>query len=188
VFSSKASLRESMREQLSRITPAQRLTASHQARTLLERQTVWTKARTVFFYAPLPGELDVWPLVEDSLTAGKVVCLPRFEAATGRYVACEVRHATRDVVTGRFGIREPADGCVLVPLNRLDLILVPGVAFDTRGHRLGRGKGYYDRLLSEAGGIHCGIAFDEQIFTEIPIEPHDVRLNCIVTPTRWIEL
>jgi 5-formyltetrahydrofolate cyclo-ligase len=72
VFSSKASLRESMREQLSRITPAQRLTASHQARTLLERQTVWTKARTVFFYAPLPGELDVWPLVEDSMTSGKV--------------------------------------------------------------------------------------------------------------------
>jgi 5-formyltetrahydrofolate cyclo-ligase len=67
------------------------------------------------------------------------------------------------------------------------LVLVPGVAFDLRGRRLGRGKGFYDRLLADAGGLKCGVAFDEQIVTEIPVEPHDVSVDCILTPTRWIQ-
>jgi len=71
--------------------------------------------------------------------------------------------------------------------NRLDLILVPGIAFDLRGRRLGRGKGYYDRWLPALRGKTCGVAFDEQIVDDIPLEPHDVVVNCILTPTRWIE-
>jgi 5-formyltetrahydrofolate cyclo-ligase len=62
------------------------------------------------------------------------------------------------------------------------------VAFDVHGHRLGRGKGYYDQLLRGLGGTTCGVAFDQQIVGEIPVEPHDVRVNCVLTPTRWIEL
>jgi len=68
---------------------------------------------------------------------------------------------------------------------RLDLALVPGVAFDLNGHRLGRGKGYYDRLLAMLTGPACGVAFDQQIVSQVPNEPHDVRLSCILTPTRW---
>ena len=75
-----------------------------------------------------------------------------------------------------------------MPLNRLDFVLVPGIAFDLQGRRLGRGKGYYDRLLAEVRGKTCGVAFDEQIVDEIPVEPHDIHVNCILTPTRWIEL
>jgi 5-formyltetrahydrofolate cyclo-ligase len=70
----------------------------------------------------------------------------------------------------------------------LDFILVPGVAFDLSGRRLGRGKGYYDRLLKQTRGTTCGVAFDEQIVGEIPVEPHDLNVNCILTPTRWIEV
>jgi 5-formyltetrahydrofolate cyclo-ligase len=72
-------------------------------------------------------------------------------------------------------------------LNRLDLVLVPGVAFDARGGRLGRGKGFYDRLLSAVNGTKCGVAFDEQIVDAVPVGPLDVLVNCILTPTRWIE-
>jgi 5-formyltetrahydrofolate cyclo-ligase len=68
------------------------------------------------------------------------------------------------------------------------LILVPGVAFDLRGGRLGRGRGYYDRLLSGLQGYRCGVAFDEQIVDRVPLEPHDASLNCILTPSRWVEL
>ena len=99
-----------------------------------------------------------------------------------------MRELSRDLKTGQFGIREPADACPLIPLNRLDFVLVPGVAFDLQGRRLGRGKGYYDRLLAEVRGKTCGVAFDEQIVEELPLEPHDVLVNCILTPTRWIEL
>jgi 5-formyltetrahydrofolate cyclo-ligase len=153
----------------------------------LEQQADWQNAKSIFFYAPLSEELDLWPLVQDSLSAGKIVCLPRFDPATNRYIACQIQSLAADIGIGKFGVREPGESCVMVPLNRLDLILVPGVAFNLRGHRLGRGKGYYDQLLVDAGGIKCGVAFDEQIITEIPVEPHDVLVNCILTPTRWIE-
>jgi 5-formyltetrahydrofolate cyclo-ligase len=67
------------------------------------------------------------------------------------------------------------------------LALVPGVAFDVRGGRLGRGRGFYDRLLAGVSGAKCGVAFDEQIVDAVPAGPLDIRLNCILTPTRWIE-
>jgi 5-formyltetrahydrofolate cyclo-ligase len=62
------------------------------------------------------------------------------------------------------------------------------MAFDLLGRRLGRGKGYYDQLLGVWHGTNCGVAFDEQIVDEIPLESHDVRMNCILTPTVWVEV
>jgi len=183
----KAELRRSIRASLKAMTPDQRATASVQACALLEQQTVWKKAKLIFFYAPMPEELDIWPLLSDSLAAGKTVALPRFDSATQRYVACQVMDIARDLGYGKFGIREPGGDCIAVPPNRLDLVLVPGVAFDVHGRRLGRGKGFYDQLLATVRGRTCGVAFDEQIVDAIPVEPHDVHLNCILTPTRWIE-
>ncbi len=155
---------------------------------MLEEQALWKQAQSVLFFAPLPEELDVWPLLAKAISLGKAVALPRFVAEEKTYVACEVRHLTRDVRVGYFGIREPAERCAPVSSNRVDLILVPGVAFDLHGRRLGRGKGFYDQLLTMVRGMTCGVAFDEQVVPEIPIEPHDVELNCLLTPTRWIEM
>jgi 5-formyltetrahydrofolate cyclo-ligase len=183
----KEPLRKQIRALLNSMTPAQRAALSGRACALLEQQKVWKNAAAIFFYAPLPEELDIFPLLTDSLAAGKTVALPRFDAATQRYVACQIQDATRDVRDGRFGIREPGGECIAVPPNRLDLVLVPGVAFDVRGRRLGRGKGFYDQLLASVRGTTCGVAFDEQIVEAVPVESHDVHLNCILTPTRWIE-
>jgi 5-formyltetrahydrofolate cyclo-ligase len=135
----------------------------------------------------MPDEADIWPLLNDSLAARKITTLPRFDFATNRYVACQIKNPDSDVSVGKFGIQEPTALCNIVPLNRLDFILVPGIAFDLHGRRLGRGKGFYDQLLADVRGVTCGVAFDEQIVTAIPVEPHDVRLHCILTPTRWIE-
>ncbi|HEY9509965.1 MAG TPA: 5-formyltetrahydrofolate cyclo-ligase [Verrucomicrobiae bacterium] len=186
-MTTKAVIRKEVRELVRTISSEQRALASRQACALLEQQADWQNAKSIFFYAPLSEELDLWPLVQDSLSAGKIVCLPRFDPATNRYIACQIQSLAADISIGKFGVREPGESCVMVPLNRLDLILVPGVAFNLRGHRLGRGKGFYDQLLVDASGIKCGVAFDEQIITEIPIEPHDVLVNRILTPTRWIE-
>ena len=183
----KKTLRTQIREALKKMTPERRTAASVQACARLTQQKIWQKAQSVLFYAPLPEELDLWPLLMDALAAGKTVSLPRFDAEQKGYVACHIRDAADDLSEGQYGIREPAELCARISLNRLDLILVPGIAFDLNGYRLGRGKGYYDRLLAEAGGPTCGVAFDEQIVSQIPTEPHDVRLNCILTPTRWIE-
>jgi 5-formyltetrahydrofolate cyclo-ligase len=68
------------------------------------------------------------------------------------------------------------------------LVLAPGVGFDAAGGRLGRGRGFYDRLLAHISGIKCGVAFDPQLVERIPMERHDARMNCILTPTRWLEI
>jgi 5-formyltetrahydrofolate cyclo-ligase len=187
ISETKSALRQQVREQVKALPPEQRAALSGRACALLQRQSVWDKTNLVFFYAPLPEEVDIWPLVGDALSAGKKVALPRFDPATQRYVACEIQNIAKDLSEGQFGIREPGAHCVAVPPNRLDLILVPGVAFDSQGRRLGRGKGFYDQMLASVRGTTCGVAFDEQIVETIPVEPHDVHLNCILTPTRWIE-
>ncbi len=182
----KRALRKEIQVRLQALMPERIRAQSHQACDLLEHQRVWQAARSVLFYAPMPGELDIWRLVVTALDAGKTAALPRFNE--GRYVACSVRNLIEDVARGHFGIREPAETCAEVPLNRLDLVLVPGIAFDLQGRRLGRGKGHYDRILAAVRGKTCGVAFDQQVVAEVPVEPHDVGLNCILTPTRWIEL
>jgi 5-formyltetrahydrofolate cyclo-ligase len=70
--------------------------------------------------------------------------------------------------------------------NEIDLILVPGIAFDEGGRRIGRGKGYYDRLLTHVRGLKCGVAFDCQVETDLPSESHDISVDALLTPTRWL--
>jgi 5-formyltetrahydrofolate cyclo-ligase len=183
----KSSLRSQVRDKLKHISPTQREHDSARARATLEQQPIWKKAQTILFFAPMPHELDIWPSLSVALSASKHVFLPRFLSDTKSYAACEVKFPETDLKIGQFGIREPTETCPQIPLNRLDLILVPGVAFDLRGRRLGRGRGFYDQLLAGVRGKTCGVAFDEQIVNEVPVEPHDVLLNCILTPSRWIE-
>jgi 5-formyltetrahydrofolate cyclo-ligase len=182
----KTAMRQQIKDRLAALKELEKKAASKAAALLLEQQELWKQAATLLFYAPLPAEVDIWPLFEDSLRAGKRVFLPRH--SDGIYSACEVTNPAEELQMGRFGIREPIDTCPEIGLNRLDFVLVPGIAFDLHGRRLGRGRGYYDQLLADVRGRICGVAFDEQIVPEIPVEPHDILVNCILTPTRWIEL
>lgn len=134
----------------------------------------------------MPGEPDIWPLLEEALLAHKTVALPRFSSATKAYLAARIQNLEHDLRRGQLGIREPSEACAEFPLDRPDLVLVPGVAFDLQRQRLGHGKGYYDRLLAKVRGVKCGVAFDEQIVDAVPVGPLDVSLDYIVTPTRWI--
>jgi 5-formyltetrahydrofolate cyclo-ligase len=154
-------------------------------RLQLTHQSIWREARSVLFYVPHAEEPDLWPLATDALASGRQVALPRFSPATGQYVACRIRTSPGDLVPGQFGILEPTADCPIFDVKQLDLALVPGIGFSLAGGRLGRGKGYYDRLLAEVPGCKCGVAFDCQVTAEWPLEPHDVRVNCLLTPTRW---
>ncbi len=183
----KQALRSQVLAAVARMEPGERVSASTQACALLETQPQWGAAQWVMLFAPLPGELDIWPLLTAALSAAKKVALPRFVAETKTYEARQILDPKLDLQVGHFGIREPRSHCAPLPSIRLDLILVPGVAFDSQGRRLGRGRGYYDQLLKGLRGTTCGVAFDQQIVDEIPVEPHDVRLDCLLTPTRWIE-
>jgi 5-formyltetrahydrofolate cyclo-ligase len=183
----KNALRKEIRAKFAQLTSGERSAASARARELLCSRKVWIQARSVLFFAPTADEIDIWPLLTAALAQGKAVALPRYDPILDGYVPCEIRDCESDLCAGRFGIREPLAGCSLISGNRLDLMLVPGIAFDLHGRRLGRGKGYYDRWLAAMRGKTCGVAFDEQILDAIPFEPHDLVVNCILTPTRWIE-
>jgi 5-formyltetrahydrofolate cyclo-ligase len=181
----KSGWRRQIRELLRAFPAEARAVASLQLREILSAQSVWSAAARVLCFAPLPDEPDITPLLNEALRKNKTVAFPRFDPARGCYVAAHL--ATRlELVPGAFGVLEPGPGCPAIPLNQLDLILVPGVAFDLAGRRLGRGKGFYDRLLAEVRGHKCGVAFDMQLVAELPEEPHDVRVDSILTPTRWL--
>ncbi|MGC3959380.1 MAG: 5-formyltetrahydrofolate cyclo-ligase [Verrucomicrobiota bacterium] len=183
----KAQLREQIRTRMKSLTPAARRSGGAELCARLRAQRVWQESNAVLLFAPLPDEPDVWPLLTEALAAHKQVALPSFIATTNNYIARRVTNPARDLVIGKFGIREVAELSPEMELNQLDLVLAPGVAFDLHGRRLGRGKGFYDRLLAAVRGTKCGVAFDEQLVDAVPVGPLDIPLNCILTPTRWIE-
>jgi 5-formyltetrahydrofolate cyclo-ligase len=103
IVSIKASLRARLRARLGEVPAARRAEDSARARALLARQTVWRQAKTVLFYAPLPDEIDLLPLLEQALADGKTVGLPRYLADTGRYVACRIEDFSRIARRGNSG-------------------------------------------------------------------------------------
>lgn len=183
----KAILRNEIRARLRAMSPEQLASASAQLVARMLTQPMWQHAKSILLFSPLGFEPNINPLLREAIAAGKRAALPWFDAATQSYSARYVSDPERDLVVAKFGILEPCSSCEPAPLNRLDLALVPGVAFDAQGRRLGRGKGFYDRLLTHVRGTKCGVAFDEQIVEEIPAGPLDVTLNCILTPTRWTQ-
>ena len=181
----KTTLRFAIRERLSKVSMENRANRAANACQILIGQPRWKEARFVLLYAPLRDELNVDQLLKIALESGKILALPRYSTSTSRYDAAEVRDLEEDLRPGRFAVREPGPTCRAMPLNRLDFILVPGVAFTLDGRRLGRGKGHYDMLLANSKSFRCGVAFDQQIVEDLPTEAHDIRLDCILTPTRW---
>jgi len=181
----KAELRRKIRGTLEKISPAVRAVESI---SLCERlKTQIPSAHTILFFAPLPDELDIWPVLKWSLALGTNCALPFFDAEKKIYGARQLNTLATDIVVGKFGVREPAASCAEIALNRFDLVLVPGIAFDLSGHRLGRGQGFYDRILSEASGIKCGLAYDFQLLNTVPTEPHDGKVDFIFTPSRCVK-
>jgi 5-formyltetrahydrofolate cyclo-ligase len=180
----KAELRQKMRARLKNLTAAERAVGATLICERMLAQDFWKSARVVLLFAPLPDEVDVWPLVTAALAEGKTVALPRFDTAENHYVTTRVSDLDHDLVPGAFGIREPAPECLEIPLAKIDVALVPGMAFDAAGRRLGRGKGFYDRLLNGFAGIKCGVALEEQIVAEIPTEEHDMRMTVVITGTK----
>ena len=184
-FNDKIELRAMIRERLENISPTVRAVESVDVCARLKTQI--QSANTILFFAPLADELDIWPVLELSVALGTICALPFFDAEKKTYGARILEKLATDIVTGKFGVREPAASCAEISLNRFDLVLVPGLAFDLRGNRLGRGQGFYDRILAEASGVKCGVAYDFQLQATIPTEPHDAQVNFILTPSRCVK-
>lgn len=143
-------------------------------------------ARMVLAYAATADELDPAPLVSELRSRGARVAYPR---VTGPGVlALHWCDSEGSLAPGYCGIAEPDAGLPIAAADEFDLVLVPGTAFDEACGRLGMGGGFYDRLLPDLDteALAIGLAFDEQVVTEVPAEAHDVRLDVVLTPTRTI--
>lgn len=177
----KAQLRAEARAVIAALSPTARLEQAARLVALILASPEWQAAARLLLFVPLPDEINLSPLISAALNDGKRVALPSFHAETGCYLAREIKDPVQDLVPGRFEILEPGPQCRRLPISELDYLLVPGLAFDASGGRLGRGKGFYDRLLTQATGRILGAGFIEQLGPKIPIEPHDRRLHGVIT-------
>jgi 5-formyltetrahydrofolate cyclo-ligase len=130
--------------------------------------------RTIAVYSPLPGEVDFSSVLSKH---------PNFKWVFPRVRGTHLTfHVGGDLVRGSFGIHEPADHSPEVPLHEIDAFICPGLAFDSSGHRLGRGRGFYDRLLAQSrpDALKIGICFPFQLVTDTFSEPHDIPMDAVI--------
>jgi 5-formyltetrahydrofolate cyclo-ligase len=140
----------------------------------------------ILAYAALPAELDPSPAIDVLRARGVRTAYTRIEAP-GVLALHEVASEV-ELVPGPLGIRQPAAESARVANADIDAVIVPGVAYDESGRRLGYGGGYFDRLLPllRPDCVRIGVAFDEQILESIPAEEHDADVDLVVTPSRTI--
>ncbi len=155
--------------------------------TSIMAHPVYEKASTVMLYMAMPQEVNLDLLVEASITSGKKVGLPRVDRQTKTLHA---HHYGKDdqLVAGVFGIREPDVFANEMPASEFDLLIMPGLAFGEKGERIGYGGGYYDRFIQRRDGrpFLLAVAYDWQVYPELPSTTEDKRIDGVVTPTRVI--
>ncbi|OQX30077.1 MAG: 5-formyltetrahydrofolate cyclo-ligase [Spirochaeta sp. LUC14_002_19_P3] len=157
----------------------------------------WHTAEVILAYMSMPSELDTSVLIEKAWREAKAVFVPRVIIKDMKYG--KITSFNSSLTMGQFGIREPlpdAETWALGKACKQTLILIPGLAFDEQGRRLGRGGGFYDRFLSrlrseaQAAGIRpplcLGFAYEEQIVPEVPTASHDEKVDALVTDARFM--
>ena len=146
--------------------------------------TAFVGAAALGCYMALGTEVRTDGVIEQCLRMGKTVAVPARRRETGTYGMARFDQGVA-LALGPLGVKEPA-----APdwVESVDIVLVPGLAFDAQGARLGRGGGYYDRILAELGDrpLRVGVAFDFQVVSRVPVDLHDARVDAVVTETRLL--
>ncbi len=135
------------------------------------------EADKVLMFCPHRGEPDITPLFSWALQKGKILLLPKVEGQELKLIRVE---DYTNLSPGAFCILEPLEGDEVSP-EEVGLSLIPGVAFDKEGYRIGYGKGYYDRLLGRIGGLRVGVCYEFQILEEVPRDDWDMPVDLVVT-------
>jgi len=179
----KDGLRKEIKERLSRLSEEVLKAKSAAIEKRFLESPEFNFSQSLLAYVSLPGEPETRGVIKRALELKKKVYAPKVE---GDYVCvCELSGLDR-LRPGRFGIHEPP-GETRCDVREFDLVIVPGLAFDLHGNRLGRGGGFYDRLLSSTNAEFIAFAFEEQVVKKVPVQEHDVRVHKIFTDERMIE-
>ena len=175
----KNTIRAFIRQQKSLHTIEQLTTMSEAVCNSISHGGQWRLCTTVLLYYPLSDEVDVRPLIQMAYQAGHQVLLP---VVVGEQLELHLYQGNDSLRAGAYNIMESTGP--LFPIERYEQIqmaIVPGMAFDAAGHRLGRGKGYYDRLLPQLPQAYkIGVCYPFQFLTDIPYEEHDIPMNEVI--------
>lgn len=178
---SKAELRKTSRQRKKQLTAEDKKNAEIAVLEKLESCKEFQAAKRILAYYSLPDELPTIQLLT-RWNKEKEIFLPR---VNGDYLDI-ARFEPGSTEEGAFSIQEPT-GSELTTVDTIDLLIIPAVGYDRKGNRLGRGKGYYDRLLKDAACPKIGIIYDCQLFENIPTESHDIPVDLIITEKEIIK-
>ena len=153
----------------------------------------YTKADTILTYMDFRNEVRTNTLITQALQAGKKITVPLVNRTEKLIIPCQVENFPGDLVSGTYGIKEPAPGKIRpVPVEEVDQVIVPGVVFDEQGQRLGYGGGYYDRLLPRLrqDAIRVALAFELQVCPDLTplLDDHDQPVDLVITEERVIKV
>jgi 5-formyltetrahydrofolate cyclo-ligase len=183
----KAGIRKELLSKRDNIPPVVRRAKNRMICERLLSLDEFRNASVIFFFASFRTEVDTTEMIKSSLFSGKRVLLPKVDKDRHELLLYEIRDFG-ELAPGYMGIPEPPVSEKHMSINEADIVIIPGAGFDASGNRIGYGGGYYDRLLS---GLQENIpvvapSFEEQLVDVIPSEPHDIRVQMIVTDRRLI--
>ncbi len=179
----KTQLRQQIRETLAAMDPMTRYARSLAACKHLTCTDTFRQAQVVMIYLSMDDEVDTGAIALAGWQAGKIIAAPRISWEHRRLTPLQITSLAAGVVPGRHGVPEPPEHASPVPVEMIDLIIVPGLAFDRHGRRLGRGGGFYDRFLAHGERVATtfGLAFREQVVDELPCDDHDHPIDQLAT-------
>ena len=185
----KHQLRQELRNRLLEITNEQRLEKSKKACQNLLNTEEFQSASVIMIYLSLPHEIDTSTAILHAWQMDKTVSVPKVSWHQRHMIPVEINSLETGFSTDSGGLRNPITG-VPVPLEEIDIIIAPGLGFDRKGNRLGRGGSYYDRLFAneQVKAVKCGIAFNEQLVDVVPMDENDVPMDILVTDEEVISL
>lgn len=183
----KAQIRKELLSKRDNIPPEVRRSKNRMIRERLLSLDEFRDAGIIFFFASFRTEVDTSEMIKSSLLSGKRVILPKVDKDRHELLLYEIRDFG-ELAPGYMGIPEPPFQERRMSINDADIVIIPGAGFDASGNRIGYGGGYYDRLLSglQKQSPVIAPAYEEQVVDSITSEPHDIRVQMIVTDRRLI--
>jgi 5-formyltetrahydrofolate cyclo-ligase len=183
---SKSTLRDQLKPVIYAITHSDQSAARQSICPHLLADPAIHTANTILAYASFGNELSLDPFINDALKQGKRVAIPAIDWTNKAMAPRRITNLDTDLTPARYDIRVPAEGCPAVEPEQIDVILLPGLAFDRAGNRLGRGAGFYDRYinaLKESGHnpTLIGVCYHAQIVESVPTDSHDHRVDRVIT-------
>jgi len=175
----KNKIREEMKQKRRNMKPETVSEKSWMAEKIFLESELYKGAKSVMLYIPLGNEVDTSNIINDALKQGKTVLVPVTDSESYDLTACQITECT-EFSKGTFSVKEPKEK-VVFDKSKIDVVLVPGVAFDSFGGRIGFGKGCYDRFLSGTNAVKIGFCYDFQLVDRTETDSNDIAMDYIIT-------